>query len=575
MDFNEYKSKLPPFYGQKDLEFLKKAFAFAKEKHEGQKRINGKDYITHPVEVSLMAAELKTDKESVAAALLHDTVEESDATIKDIKKNFGNDVSRLVQGLTKVDKIQYKGAERSAESMRKMFMAIAQDVRVIIIKLLDRMNNLETLEVFPETKRERIALETLEIYAPIADRLGMGEIKARLEDTAFKHAYPKEYDWILKETREKITERENYLKKITPIFEEKLRQEKLNIISLHFRAKHYYSLWKKLLRYGMDWYLIYDLMAVRIIVKTVEECYAVMGIIHKHWKPLPGRIKDYIALPKQQGYKSLHTTVFGPEEKIVEFQIRTPEMHEEAEYGIAAHWAWEIAGKPTHTKNMPNQKFYWVKQLSDWQKSFKKETDSKQFLQSLKIDFFQDRVFVLTPKGDVIDLPEGATPIDFAYHIHSDIGNSMVSAKINNRIVPLSHELISGDMVEIITQKNKKPSAKWLDIAKTAVAKHHIKNALKKEGVFKLLPEIKSSGIKCKIAIINIDRIGMIRDVTNIFTSSKINIEKMVSRKLDKRNSTISAIFQAKNKEQAQKIITAIKQIDGVEEVRLETTKNI
>jgi len=422
MDWQEYAQKITlESYTPENASLIKRAFELASEIHEDEKRLTGEPYITHPITVSINVADLKIGANSIVAALLHDAYETDPSLIKKIGKEFGREISFLIKGLTKVDKVEYHGAERSAESARKMFMAMAQDIRVIIIKLFDRLHNLETLHALPEEKRKRIAMETLEIYAPVADRLGMGGIKLKLEDAAFKYAYPEQYEWILKETREKLSEREKYLKKIIPIIKKELAKEKIPVISILYRAKHYYSLWKKLLRNNMDWYMIYDLAAVRIIVNSLENCYSTLGVIHKLWKPLPGRIKDYIALSKQNGYQSLHTTVFCVDKKITEFQIRTEKMHEEAEQGIAAHWAWEMAGKPRQISQLPHDKFSWINQLQTWHKKFHKELTSEKFLESLKIDFFKDRVFVLTPKGDIIDLPEGATPIDFAYHIHSEI----------------------------------------------------------------------------------------------------------------------------------------------------------
>lgn len=571
MDWQEYKNSLQSKYDGKELILIERAFNFASEAHKNQKRLTGEPFICHPAAVSLKTAELKLNPQAIAAALLHDASEENQNLLKAIRKEFGQEIAFLVKGLTKVDKINYRGIERNTESLRRMFMAMAQDIRVVIIKLLDRLDNLETLHVFPEEKRKRIALETLEIYAPVADRLGMGEIKSQLEDLAFKHAYPEEYGWILKETREKIPRREEYLKKIMPILERELIKERIKIKSMHFRAKHYYSLWKKLLRNTMDWYLIYDLAAVRIVVNSVEDCYAVLGVIHKLWKPLPGRIKDYIALPKQNGYQSLHTTVFCINKKVVEFQIRTEEMHEEAEYGIAAHWAWEMAGKPKQTKEMPHRKFAWIQQLKDWNKKFNEEITSEKFLESLKIDFFKNRVFVLTPKGDVVDLPEGATPVDFAYHIHSEIGNTMIAAKVNNRMVPLSYELASGDMVEILTQKNKKPSIKLLDYTKTSIASQHIKSALKKSGLLPGFADKKPLQPKTEMTITVIDRVGLLKDISAVFSSFRINLQSLTTKEAQESYASIYLTFAPKNKEQVKKISTRLKNIGGIEEVDVKT----
>jgi GTP pyrophosphokinase len=449
-----------------------------------------------------------------------------------------------------------------------MFMAMAQDIRVIIIKLFDRLNNLNTLHVLSTEKQKRIARETLEIFAPVADRLGMGNIKLELEDAAFKYAHPEEYQWILEETREKIPEREAYLsEKVIPILKKELKKENIPVIDIKHRAKNYYSLWRKLLRNNMDWYLIYDLTAVRILVESIEDCYVTLGVIHKLWKPLPGRIKDYISLPKQNGYKSLHTTVFCVDRKVTEFQIRTPQMHQEAEQGIAAHWAWEMAGKPKQTRKMPHQKFAWINQLQDWHQKLNNQLQGKEFLESLKIDFFKNRVFVLTPQGDIIDLPEGATPVDFAYHIHSEVGNSATAAKVNNRIVSFSHELASGDIVEILTQKGKKPTQKMLECAKTSLAKNHIRSALKKEGKVPLADNKAVKRPKAELNIVAEDRIGMLRDISSIFSTFRINIESLITKEADNKYTAIQIVFSPKNKEQVGKLTTRLKKIKGVEEV--------
>lgn len=566
--WEEFSKKLPSIYSEKELNLIEKAFDFAAEIHKEEKRLTGGPFIDHPVAVSLMVAELHLDAQTIITALLHDTYEADSTALKKIRKQFGNEVAFLVEGLSKVQKAKYSGVERSAESTRKMFMAMARDVRVIIVKLFDRLDNLGTLHIIPKEKQKRIAIETLEIYAPVADRLGMSSIKLQLEDAAFKYAYPEEYDWIVKETRGKTTEREKYLKKIViPSLEKELKNEKVKIKTIHYRAKHYYSLWKKLLRYNMDWKMIYDLAAVRIIVDSVENCYAVLGVIHKLWRPLPGRIKDYIALPKQNGYQSLHTTVFCIDNKITEFQIRTQKMQEEAEHGIAAHWAWEMAGKPIEISKMPHKKFAWIKQLQDWHKNFDKNVSGEKFLESLKIDFFKDRIFVLTPEGDIMDLPKGATPVDFAYYIHSEIGNSATAAKVNNRIVPLSYKLESGDITEILTQKNKKPNLKLLDFAETSTAKNQIKASLKKRGFLVNPLELKKEPRKTEINILVRERVGMIKDVSSVFSSFKINITSLITKETDNKYASLLITFIPKNKEQVEKIATRIKSIKGVEEV--------
>ncbi len=566
LSWKEYKKHLSRF-AEKDLKLIEDSFEFASKAHENQRRASGEDYINHPIEISLKAAELGLDAKAVAAAILHDTVEDTPIELKTIRKKFGDEIAFLVDALTKVNAVRRQSDEKNVESARKMFLAVSQDIRVVVIKILDRLHNMETLFALGEDDRKRISMETLEIYAPIADRLGMGEIKSQLEDLAFQHAYPEEYASILNEVKKIMPQREKYLAKIIPIIKNELQKEKIQIIDIHYRAKHYYSLWKKLLRYGMDWNLIFDLIAIRIIVSNIENCYAVLGVIHKLWRPLPGRIKDYIALPKQNGYQSIHTTVFCLENIITEFQIRTPEMHNKAENGIAAHWAWEMAGKPLSGPKLQSSKFNWVKQLREWHKAFDKNSEhDKSFLDSLKIDFFRDRVFVLTPKGDVVDLPEGATPIDFAYHIHSDIGDHMSGAKINNRIAPFDQQLISGDIVEIITQKNKKPNAEWLSTTKTSLAKGHIRSSLKKSGHLFGLFAKKEPEAKAEITVIAKDRIGLLKDISEIFSLIRINIHD-ISVKQEANYPRVRVIFTPKDKEQLSKIKTRLKDIKGVEEV--------
>ncbi len=364
--------------------------------------------------------------------------------------------------------------------MRKLFVAMPEDIRVVLIKLFDRMDNLKTLNVLPEEKQKRIANETLEIYSPLAYRLGIGELKGQLEDLAFPYAYPKEYSWLMKNIKERIEQRKKYLKKVQPIILRALKKEGITPFDIHSRAKHYFSLYQKLLRYDMDFDKIYDLMALRIITNSeeIEKCYEVLGIIHKLWRPVPGRIKDYIALPKPNGYRSLHTTVFCVDGKITEFQIRTPKMHEEAEHGVAAHWAHVEMGKPKDGPKINGKKFNWVRELRNWQKE---HGASEEFLESFKIDFFKNRVFVLTPKGDVIDLPEGSSPIDFAYQIHTDLGHRCQTAIINGKIAPLDKVLQNWDVVEIVLGKEKNPKRNWLYFAKTSNARSKIKNWLKNQ----------------------------------------------------------------------------------------------
>lgn len=456
-----------------DQKLIDRAFEFAKKAHQGQKRLSGEDYISHPLGVADILAEMKMDVKTIAAGLLHDVLEDNEKIKEDdLKQEFGEDIAFLVSGVTKLEKLPFGEIERQAENLRKLFLATAQDLRVILIKLADRLDNLKTLNFHPKEKQKRIALETIEIYAPIASRLGMGEIRGQLEDIAFSYLYPEDYKWLLEQVQERYEERKKYLERLKPNVIEALKEEEINPVDAHTRAKHYYSLWQKLKRYEMDFEKIYDLTALRIIVPTVENCYETLGILHRLWKPLPGRIKDYIALPKPNGYRSLHTTVFCEGGKITEIQIRTPEMHGEAEYGIAAHWAYK--GKMGATP----KEYHWVRQLQDWQK---KIGSPEEFIESLRIDFFKDRIFVFTPKGDVLDLPEGSTPIDFAFQVHTDVGQRCGQALVNGKITALNIALQSGDMVEIIAKKGQKPSRDWLRFAKTGFAKSQIRKFLRAE----------------------------------------------------------------------------------------------
>lgn len=468
-----------------DIELITKAFNFAKKAHEGHYRFSKEPYFIHPFETAKTLANLQFDSRAISAGLLHDVCEDTDVTKKELEKEFGEEIAFLVSGVTKLGTLKYKGIEMQVENLRKMFMAMAKDIRVIIIKIADRLHNMQTLQYVPEEKRKRIALETLEIYTPLANRLGMGKFKGKLEDLAFQYAYPNEYEKIKELIKGRYEQKEKELAKTKYKLDKELKKNGMENFRLDSRVKHIYSLFKKLQKSDINMNInkIYDLVAIRIIVKTIEECYKTMGIIHKIWKPLPGKIKDYIAVPKPNGYQSLHTTVFAADGKITEMQVRTHKMHEEAEYGIAAHWAYIESGKPKEGGAF-NPKLLWVKQLVEWQKDNSK---SKEFLETLKIDFFKDRVFCFTPKGDVIDLPEGATAIDFAYSIHSDIGNHASGAMINNKFVGLDSVLNNGDIIEIKTQKNKKPSMEWLKQAKTTFAKKEIKSALKKEGFFEKL----------------------------------------------------------------------------------------
>ena len=507
---------------QKTSTLISSAYEFAKEAHKGQKRLTGEPYFNHALATANQLAEWGLDETTIAAGILHDVVEDTDATAEDITHEFGKEIAFLVDGITKLGQVKYRGDKTQVENLRKLILSMAEDIRVIIIKLADRLHNMKTLEPLPADKRERIALETMEIYAPLAYRLGMQKLSGELQDLAFPYVYPEEYRWIVDNIKERYEEREAYLKKLKPLVEKSLAENNIHLVAIDFRAKRYASLYRKLLKNEMDIDTIHDLVAFRIIVSDIEDCYGTLGVIHNLWMPLPGKIKDYIATPKPNGYRSLHTSVIGPKQRIVEFQIRTKEMHEEAENGIAANWAYEEAkGTKKYLRRRSirasTKEIAWVEQLRSWQKDF---SDSEEFIDAFKIDFLHDRIFTLTPKGAVVDLPLGATPVDFAYHIHTEVGNKCVGAKINGKIVPLDHKLESNDMVEIITQKNKKASESWLDFVATSSAKGHIRNDPRKGGRNSLL-RTKRQNIELKI----LDKVkdGLLIDVTNTNYSASTN----------------------------------------------------
>jgi GTP pyrophosphokinase len=459
-----------------DLDMVRLAFDFAADAHEGQTRHTGEPYIIHPLAAAEILADLKLPAPIVVACLLHDVPEDTPVTLDDIRANFGDDVAHMVEGITKLGKLKYRGMERYVENLRKMFLAMAEDVRVVFIKFADRIHNLSTLDALPPEKRLRVALESLEIYAPIANRLGMNDIKVRLEDFAFKFVFPKEYEWTKALADQATLAKQGYVDDIAHQLEEGLRDSHVPFSSVNGRVKHLYSLYKKLLKYDRELVRIHDLVALRVIVPTIGDCYAALGIVHQLWKPMGGRIKDYISQPKPNGYQSLHTTVFCDGGEIVEFQIRTQEMHDQAERGIAAHWQYDESGKKSTSTDAT--KLAWVKDFVDKQLTVEGTQEYLESLEAMKIDVFQNRIFVFTPKGDVMDLPEGATPVDFAYAIHTDVGNRCVSARINDHIAALDDTLSSGDCCEITIDKHRKyPNADWLAFVKTGMARDRIRAA--------------------------------------------------------------------------------------------------
>ncbi len=467
-----------------DLEMLRLAYDFAHNAHKNQKRKTGEPYIQHSLQTAFILAQMKTDINTVIAGLLHDVPEDTDCSIEEIKKNFGEEVAGLVEGVTKLSKIKYRGVERYAESLRKMLLAMSEDLRVIIIKFADRFHNLRTLDPLPPEKRERIARETLEIYAPIADLLGAWRLKWQMEDLCFKYLYPEEYKKIeYKYEVEKKVERNQYFQTVKNVLSKRLKEEGVEH-EINSRFKHLYSIFKKMQAKERKFDEIYDVFAMRVIVNTIPDCYKALGIIHNLWKPKPERFKDYIALPKPNGYRSIHTTVFGPEGKATEFQIRTKEMDDQAHYGVAAHWYYKQNLAFSKSKQ-PR----WIKEILDIQANIK---DTDKFIKQVKLDVFRDRIFVFTPKGDVYDLPEGATSVDFAYAVHTDVGNRCAGAMINNKMSNLDTQLKSGDMVEIVTDKNRKaPNRDWLKFVKTQRAREKIKQyskASRLEAIKKLIP---------------------------------------------------------------------------------------
>jgi GTP pyrophosphokinase len=458
---------------EKDKTLIEKAYKFAEQAHHGQLRKSGEPYFTHLTNTAKNLADLGMKAKTISAGLLHDVLEDANITEEELKKEFGEEIVELIKGVTKLGKVKYKGVERNVENLRKFFISVAKDLRVLVIKLADRLHNMETLEHVRPDKQKRIALETLEIYAPLANRLSMGKLKGRLEDAAFRYAYPKECEEVKKLLLERKDVDEKYLIEVKDEIYKKIKEAKIKNAQLDYRQKHLYSLWKKLQKYHMDIGKIYDIIALRVMVDTVSDCYLVLGLIHGEWTPVPNRIKDYIATPKANGYQSLHTTIFTGTGGIVEIQIRTHEMHEKAENGIAAHYIYKEGKKKE--KEIPKE-FEWVQQLHDLNQQ---EDNPEKFLKSIKMDFFNDRVFVFSPKGDIIDLPVDSSVIDFAYAIHTDIGNHAQGAKVNGKNVSLDTKLKTHDIVEIHVNKNAQPSSKWLNYAKTGMARQHINKHLK------------------------------------------------------------------------------------------------
>ncbi|ALF53619.1 (p)ppGpp synthetase [Nostoc piscinale CENA21] len=463
---------------QNDASLICQAFSFAYQLHHGQFRKSGEPYIYHPVAVAGLLRDLGGSPAMIAAGFLHDVVEDTDVTIEEIEELFGSEVRQLVEGVTKLSKINFKSkTESQAENFRRMFLAMAQDIRVIVVKLADRLHNMRTLQYMSEDSRRRSAQETRDIFAPLANRLGIWHIKWELEDLAFKYLEPEAFRQMQQHVSEKRTAREEKLAKATDILRERLQQAGIRCLDISGRPKHLYSIYQKMQRQQKEFHEIYDLAALRIIVESNEECYRALAVVHDAFRPIPGRFKDYIGLPKPNRYQSLHTGVIGLTGRPLEIQIRTLEMHHIAEYGIAAHWKYKETGGSNSPLTAADEKFTWLRQLLEWQSDLK---DAQEYLDSVKDNLFEDDVYVFTPKGDVVSLNPGSTSIDFAYRIHTEVGNHCSGARVNGRIVPLSTRLQNGDIVEILTQKNSHPSLDWLNFVRTSTAKYRIKQWYKR-----------------------------------------------------------------------------------------------
>jgi len=504
-----------------DTDLITKAYLFSEKLHQGQKRTSGENYFQHPIEVAFIVAELQLDTGSIVTALLHDTVEDTVATLAEIEALFGPEITALVDGVTKISQISFQTSEeKQAENFRKMVFAMAKDLRVILVKLADRTHNMRTLQPLRPDKQARIAQETLDIYAPLANRLGLSAMKRELEDLSLRYTKPEIYYKLVTQVAKKIKERDQYTQDVLAMIEGALHEHGYHNIKVSGRPKHFYSIQKKMEKRNLTYEEVYDLTGFRIVLETVEQCYGVLGLIHSLWTPVPGRFKDYNAIPKANFYQSLHTTVIGPAGERIEIQIRTTAMHDTAERGIAAHWAYKEG------KNVAQEasKFSWLNRLVEWNKDLQ---DPNEFLETVKLDLFSEDVYIFTPKGKVIEFPQGSSPVDFAYSVHSDLGHHCIGAKVNGRIVPLKHKLKSGDTVEILTSQNQTPHKDWLKIVKTSKAKNKIRQFIKTQahesskvmGEMILEKELKREDLKFKTLL----KEGLLTEVAEGFSLKSVD----------------------------------------------------
>ncbi|WP_028575786.1 RelA/SpoT family protein [Desulfonatronovibrio hydrogenovorans] len=508
---NEILDKASLYLSGPDQALIQKAYVFSAAAHAGQIRLSGEPYLSHPLEVANILTDMHLDASTIAAGLLHDTVEDTRASLEEINEQFGADVTKIVDGVTKIGKMSFESKEEAqAENIRKMILAMADDIRVIMVKLADRLHNMNTLDFQKTIKQKMVAQETMDIYAPLANRLGLYRIKIRLEDLSLKYLKPDVYYQIQDGLKKHEFVGDRYIQKVCKLISEVLEKNTIDG-KVYGRLKHIYSVYHKMLQQGLTLDQVHDVIAFRVIVDSIKSCYAVLGLVHSIWKPVPGRFKDYISMPKANMYQSLHTTVIGPDGERIEIQIRTDEMHKMAEFGVASHWKYKEDGK---LNEKDAERFSWLRQILDWQEELK---DPREFMASLRFDLFEDEVYVFTPRGQVKELPEGATPIDFAYLIHSEVGDRCSGARVNGKLVPLNTKLKNGDTVEIITDPNRHPSRDWLKLVKTAKArtriKHWIRNEERQQSIGLAREVLEKEGRKLGVNINQVFKQGLLKDI--------------------------------------------------------------